>query len=121
MAGFQRPADALTAAFAMHEETRRLTVPGTEGAIEIKYGLHTGPAIAVNLNERVDYFGQTVNMAARIQSIAKKNEICFSSAVFEDERTRSYLEMLRPAGLRRMRVRLKGIEAEQVVYAWAGG
>jgi class 3 adenylate cyclase len=32
----------------------------------LKIGLHEGPCIAVSLNERQDYFEQTVNIAARV-------------------------------------------------------
>jgi class 3 adenylate cyclase len=33
----------------------------------IKIGIHEGPCLAVTLNDRLDYFGQTVNIAARVQ------------------------------------------------------
>ena len=33
--------------------------------LQLKAGLHTGPCIAVTLNDRLDYFGSTVNLAAR--------------------------------------------------------
>ena len=36
----------------------------------IKIGIHEGPCLAVTLNDRLDYFGQTVNIAARVQSLA---------------------------------------------------
>src|SRR6185312_3715437 len=31
----------------------------------LKIGIHEGPCLAVMLNDRQDYFGQTVNIAAR--------------------------------------------------------
>jgi class 3 adenylate cyclase len=33
----------------------------------------------VTLNDRLDYFGQTVNLAARVQSLAHANEIVISN------------------------------------------
>lgn len=42
----------------------------------LKIGAHCGPSIAVTLNENLDYFGQTVNVAARVQSLAGAGEIC---------------------------------------------
>jgi class 3 adenylate cyclase len=45
-------------------------------------GAHCGPSIAVSLNENLDYFGQTVNVAARVQSLADAGEICISEALF---------------------------------------
>ena len=32
----------------------------------------------LTLNGRLDYFGQTVNLAARVQGLAAENEICLS-------------------------------------------
>ena len=41
----------------------------------LKIGIHTGPCLAVMLNDRLDYFGQTVNIAARIQGLAVSDAI----------------------------------------------
>ena len=38
-------------------------------------GTHEGPCLAVVLNERQDYFGQTVNIAARVQGLATARSI----------------------------------------------
>ena len=38
----------------------------------IKIGIHEGPCLAVTLNDRLDYFGQTVNIAARVQGLAAR-------------------------------------------------
>ena len=48
----------------------------------LKIGAHCGPSIAVTLNENLDYFGQTVNVAARVQSLAGAGEICISEALY---------------------------------------
>jgi len=53
--------------------------------IEVKIGLHTGPTIIVTLNNKLDYFGTTVNMAARIQAIANPKEIVISEKIFENK------------------------------------
>lgn len=42
----------------------------------------SGPTILVTLNNRLDYFGTTVNLAARIQSIAQPKEIRLSEQVY---------------------------------------
>jgi class 3 adenylate cyclase len=54
---------------------------GAPGFI-LKIGAHCGPSIAVTLNENLDYFGQTVNVAARVQSLADAGEICLSEALY---------------------------------------
>jgi class 3 adenylate cyclase len=51
-------------------------------AIILKIGAHCGPSLAVTLNENLDYFGQTVNVAARVQSLAEAGEICISEALY---------------------------------------
>ena len=49
----------------------------------LKVGVHRGRAIAVTLNDRIDYFGQDVNIAARVQGLADVNEVCISATVME--------------------------------------
>jgi len=44
--------------------------------LQIRIGIHSGPAIVVPVNGVNDFFGQTVNIAARVQSAAKACE-CF--------------------------------------------
>ena len=44
-------------------------------------GIHHGPAIAVTLNDELDYFGQTVNITARVQALADAHEICITEEV----------------------------------------
>lgn len=81
MAAFMNPADAMAAALEMQD------VHGQDGPLErrdvpLKIGVHRGAAIAVTLNQTVDYFGQTVNIASRIQNLADANEIYLSEDVF---------------------------------------
>jgi class 3 adenylate cyclase len=49
-----------------------------EPLLFLKIGIHSGASIAVTLNDRLDYFGQTVNVAARIQGLAGASEIYIS-------------------------------------------
>ena len=48
-----------------------ITIPRPDKALILKIGIHTGASIAVTLNDRLDYFGQTVNIAARVQGLAE--------------------------------------------------
>ena len=66
MAAFTDPAGALGAAFDMHDRMRLENEQQTP-ALTLKIGLHQGPCFAVNMNENLDYFGTTVNIAARVQ------------------------------------------------------
>ena len=49
--------------------------------IRLKVGLHAGACLAVTLNDRLDYFGQTVNIAARVQALAGADEIVVTDDV----------------------------------------
>ncbi len=52
--------------------------------LHLKIGIHAGPAIVVTLNERLDYFGTTVNIAARVSNLAKEQEILLTQAVYTE-------------------------------------
>src|SRR3546814_9306199 len=52
--------------------------------LTIKLGVHEGPCIAVTLNGRLDYFGTTVNMAARLQGESRGGDVVLSEAVATD-------------------------------------
>jgi class 3 adenylate cyclase len=72
MANFASPADALQAAVQMVRECVRAHGPIGLG---VKIGLHEGACLAVRANERLDFFGTTVNVAARLQALAHGGEI----------------------------------------------
>ncbi|HEY3041021.1 MAG TPA: adenylate/guanylate cyclase domain-containing protein [Pyrinomonadaceae bacterium] len=89
MAVFRRPAAALKAMLSAQE---MLATPASGVApLTLKAGLHTGPCIAVTLNDRLDYFGSTVNMAARLESLSTGNDVIISRALYEDPEVREFL------------------------------
>jgi class 3 adenylate cyclase len=51
--------------------------------IALNVGLHAGACLAVTLNDRLDYFGATVNVAARVQALAGPGEIVRTDDVLE--------------------------------------
>ena len=75
MAAFLNPEDAVKAALEMRETIAEFNRGQPDRALILKIGLHKGAAIAVTLNDRLDYFGQTVNIAARVQNLADADEI----------------------------------------------
>ena len=93
MAGFDKPIDAVKASFAFLEEIERWnkTHPDQEPVV-LKIGFHQGPCIALNLNDRLDYFGGTVNKAARIQGLSQCNDLVFSQSITQDPQVSQYLE-----------------------------
>jgi class 3 adenylate cyclase len=121
MASFPRPEQALEAARAMVEAmepvTRRAAQLGHR--VGLKVGVHEGPALVVNADDRLDYFGQTVNVAARVQGLAGPGEVWVTKALFDGAGG-----VLASGGYRAetQRVPLKGVEGlvEVVRCARAG-
>ncbi len=113
MASFAEPTPALEAATAMTREVRRVSREGAQ--LQLKVGLHTGPCIAVELNERLDYFGQTVNVASRVQGVAGADEIAITEPVYSAPGAQ---DIIRAAALNATRERalLKGVEGETTIY-----
>ena len=92
MATFPTPDRAVAAALRMRDAMRDLNQRSGREDLLLKIGMHEGPCIAVTMNERQDYFGQTVNIASRVQGLATSSEIFATGAVIEDPRTSGVLE-----------------------------
>ncbi len=82
MAVFRRPISALRAILSAQQ---RLAFP-PDGAppLYLKAGMHHGPCIAVTMNDRLDYFGSVVNMAARLERLSSGKDVIISDAVRHD-------------------------------------
>ena len=110
MAIFRRPVGALKAMLVAQE---LLASPG-EGTppLRLKAGIHEGPCIAVTLNDRLDYFGSTVNMAARLESLSTADDVVISRAIYDDAEVR---ELIRGENLQAapFEVMLKGFDEER--------
>jgi len=78
-------------------------------------GIHEGSCLAVTLNAQQDYFGQTVNIASRVQGFAASRSIVVTESVVQNAQARALLETngLKPT-LRR--VALSGIADNVSVY-----
>ncbi len=112
MATFVNPADAVDAAITMIEKIDAFNKNISEELI-LKIGVHKGHSIAVAVNERLDYFGQSVNIASRIQGLADANEIYISGDVYAaagvSDTLKSHLVMPE-------QVSVKGVSEKQQVY-----
>lgn len=89
MAVFQRPISALRAILAAQDALA--TPPPGRRPFHLKAALHYGPTIAVNLNERLDYFGTTVNMASRLEKFSQGGDVILSEAVYLDPEVQEFL------------------------------
>jgi class 3 adenylate cyclase len=115
MATFPTPDRALTAALRMRDAMVGINKDRGNEDLLLKIGIHEGPCLAVNLNDRQDYFGQTVNMAARVQGLAKSRAIFATKPVVEDAKSSKILATngLTPTV---QQAALRGIADETTVY-----
>ncbi|MCI0340609.1 MAG: adenylate/guanylate cyclase domain-containing protein, partial [Planctomycetales bacterium] len=104
MAVYTDPVAAV--ATALDAQKRTMALPGERPIVKV--GIHEGPCIAVSANEILDYFGSTVNVAARIQGESHGDDIVLGEALATDPRIR---DALAAAGARTERYEtvLKGI------------
>jgi len=107
MAVFTDVRQAMRAATAIqrsiHELQQQLSQP-----VEIKIGFHQGPAIAVNANDLLDYFGRTVNLAARVQQLSQGSDIVMTAASYREIEGMSGWPV--EAKVERFSTQFKGIE-----------
>lgn len=87
MATFPTPDRAMAAALKMREAVKDL-----KGDLLLKIGIHEGPCLAVSLNDRQDYFGRTVNIAARVQGLATSRSIFATRRVVTDSEASKLLQ-----------------------------
>ncbi|MPZ29977.1 MAG: adenylate/guanylate cyclase domain-containing protein [Rhodospirillales bacterium] len=118
MAAFSRPVDAVAAALQILQQIDQFNRGHAAPAIILKIGAHCGPSIAVKLNENLDYFGQTVNIAARVQSCAGAAEICLTEALYTAPGVR---ELLTGHDVVEFDAPLRGVQGDARVYRVTGG
>jgi adenylate cyclase len=90
MAVFREPEAALRAMVKAQEILA--SPPDGSQPLTLKAGMHSGPCIAVTLNDRLDYFGSIVNMAARLEGLSTGNDVVISRAVYDDPEVREMIE-----------------------------
>jgi class 3 adenylate cyclase len=113
MAAFQTPADAVGAALDMLADIEALNRDIGERSLILKIGLHKGAAIAVTLNDRLDYFGQTVNVAARVQALADAGEVYLTREVHDAP---GVAALLADVAVETGTARLKGLGQEMPLF-----
>jgi class 3 adenylate cyclase len=115
MATFETPDRAIAAALRMREAMSDLGAERQHQSLRLKMGIHEGSCLAVTLNAQQDYFGQTVNIASRVQGIAASRSIVVTKSVVENAQARALLESngLKPVP---RRVALSGIPDKVSVY-----
>ena len=89
------------------------------GGLILKIGIHKGAAIAVTLNNRIDYFGHTVNIASRVQGGAGGDEICLTEEIYNSSGVLDLLQKHR-CKIESTLIELKGIEGQLKIYRVTG-
>jgi class 3 adenylate cyclase len=112
MARFFDPEDAVRTALEMFARLAPFDALGS-GNLVLKVGLHRGDAIVITSKGRRDYFGQTVNIAARMQALAEAGEIVLSREVFESP---GVARLLVGREVRAEQAVIRGVSGEVSVY-----
>jgi len=115
MATFATPDRAIAAALRIRAAMGDLNQRRHNEDMLLKIGIHEGPCLAVMLNDRQDYFGQTVNIASRVQALAVSHSILATGSVVDHPQS---TELLQTDGIKPMsrRLPLRGIADEVAVY-----
>lgn len=114
MAAFCDDQQAVKAALAIQREVADFNREnGLADGLVIKLGIHAGPAIAVTLNDRLDYFGSVVNMAARLQGQSHGGDLVLSDSIATEPAVAGLLQDLSRVP---DQAQLKGFENPQLFW-----
>ncbi|GBF51626.1 adenylate/guanylate cyclase catalytic domain protein [Leptospira ryugenii] len=117
MATFSSPLDGLMASAEMLQKIDKMNDSWKQEGHEIglKVGLNEGPALAVINDERLDYFGQSVNIAARVQGLASSGEIWISESVWNAPGSQDQIQE-KGFTIEKHSARLKGVGVPTTVF-----
>ena len=117
MAAFTNPINAVNAALSMQQQmtalNQQLTAPEV---LTLKVGLDMGACVCVNLNSQMDYFGMTVNRAARVQSLSQGSDIVLTDTLWTEAQ-----DILSNYAQTQEQVELKGVDQPVVIHRVAVG
>jgi class 3 adenylate cyclase len=113
MCAFAQLDDALEAAIQMQEQVGPwCQLQQIEPPLVLKLGVHVGPAISMTANDRLDYFGRTVNIAARVGDQSRGNDVVIIREVLDQASGRITLNRDNVVG-EPFKARLRGLDTEQ--------
>jgi class 3 adenylate cyclase len=114
MASFTSPVQAIGAASQIH---RCFPAECDEFPFRVRISLNTGPCIAVKLNANIDYFGSSVNIAAKLQAMACAGDIAMSNETYEAPGVADYLESVN-ARMEHVSYEIPALGREFEVHRW---
>jgi class 3 adenylate cyclase len=111
MATFPSEVDAIRSAIAMTQRCR-----DHHGALGLgaKLGVYAGACLAVRANERLDFFGTTVNIAARLQAQAEGGQLVITAEQAQQPEVAALIAAFQQTPFK---AHLKGIATEQDLAA----
>jgi adenylate cyclase len=98
MAVFSNLPEALAAAREMHEQLSRVN-PKENARLQLKSGLHSGACLAVNANDKLDFFGSTINLAARLVAHCKGDDLVLADEIYQRAETQKFLGAIGQTGI----------------------
>jgi class 3 adenylate cyclase len=115
MAVFVRAVDAVRAVL----EAQR-ALGEAEQPLTLKAGVHHGPCMVVTLNERLDYFGTTVNVAARLGALSAGDDVVLSDEVRNADGMQELVDT-RGVSVESLSAELRGLEGRVTVWRVSAG
>ncbi|MCH9674647.1 MAG: adenylate/guanylate cyclase domain-containing protein [Gammaproteobacteria bacterium] len=114
-AAFAKPDDALRAAIAIQQAAQTQPVADVP-QLGVRIGLHRGSSISVTLNGRLDYYGTTVNLAARLEGESDVGQVTTSGAVIDDPEAEQVLARFEVST---RKIRVRGLSDEVTIHQFA--
>ncbi|MBD3223881.1 MAG: hypothetical protein GF313_04080 [Caldithrix sp.] len=81
----------------------------------LKIGLSRGSALIVNLNDPIDLFGTTVNLAARVLNVSTKDCVVITSTLLERSEVREMIQQMQ-FEIKSTKHQLKGSPSEVHIH-----
>jgi class 3 adenylate cyclase len=98
MAVFSNLPEALAATREMHEQLSRVNSKGN-ARLQLKSGLHAGACLAVNANDKLDFFGTTINLAARLVGHCRGDDLVLADEIYRRAETQKFLGEIQQTGI----------------------
>lgn len=98
MAVFSNLPEALAATREMHEQLSRVN-PKENARLQLKSGLHAGACLAVNANDKLDFFGTTINLAARLVGHCRGDDLVVVDEIYQRAEMKKFLGAIGQTGI----------------------
>ncbi len=116
MAVFSQPHNAIQACLDVQAQLKLFNQQNKTDLV-VKMGLNMGNCIAVNIDNKMDYFGNIINETARLASLSNGNDLVISRSLFTEE---SVKDLLAGSNFVQEQQTIKGIPGQVVFYRVTG-